>query len=151
MKLHTLVLTAAVVAAFAGSARADFSGTWTGTGHAHDEQAWKTECEKIEIVIAQTSIEFTVIRIATQCGAMGISQDSPMNLRIVEGRLMAETQKVGSIDDKTAHIEFTDASGALYWWSLQLNSDGTLNYSDHSDWSGGHSLETQGTLAHILR
>lgn len=124
------------------AARADFSGHWAGTGSGRDNGTWKTTCQDMQIDAQQTATDIT-LKYNFVCDHMTI-QENPTTLQIVNGRLLAGGKDVGMIDDQMIMIDATSDDGRRFSWDVSLNPDGSVEYTDHAEYTHGTWMEMQG-------
>lgn len=102
---------------FAVVSRADFSGDWEGIGEAIDNQGWKSDCERIQLNLRQTSRKLVRLPGDTKCGHLYIEEKySEAEIRGTE--LWVQDTPVGTITENEITIDVREGP-FLYFYKIE--------------------------------
>ena len=127
-------LLVAVLLSFAGSAQADFSGTWSGTGSA-EMTGNPFECPAMTLSLGQSSAMFQILGGDFHCQDLELSWGQ-VDIEIRAGELWHEGAQIGSLTGDTFEVEeLTDDGKVLVVLKMRTTEAGTLAYEE--EWYEG--------------
>ncbi len=112
------------------NARADFNGSWTGTGTISTGQFTgpSQACTEVDWQLAQTATEFSMVSYTAACGQQNFSLLHTFTFQISGDRLSYQGNPAGTISGDSIQIQVTDLStGALYTYGFEAAPTGMVN------------------------